>query len=267
MPQRQRFKPHWPIQRCQKVSAVQGTQTWEVFAGLGGLTEWGWLAAFRYPDLGFLNCTLSSFFSVWVHFVCRDVRDKLEKLPQLQVLFCSSEWAGQEKKQAKIIFLQCSTPASEGWCSAEDLLTVQLSLLKGTSICCFLMGRIALSSGHCCVLLQLTQSSCRCHVWKTEKLKIPCSKSSFYLVLPDTIHDHKASSGMWPWELSQTVVLFAGCLPLVTTVWSLCFPHWSWESLAHPWNSSSAFTAMKSHRSWSKRRFIQEEGLNPIRAK
>lgn len=179
--------------------------------------------------------------------------------------FRVSEWAGQKKQQTKIIFLQCSTPARERWWSAEDSLTAQLSLLKGTSIRCFLIGRIALPPGHSAVLLQLTQSSCGCHVWKTGKLRIPCSKSGFYLVLPAVVHE--ASSGMWPWELPHTAVLFAGCLPLVTTAWSLCFPHWSRESLARPWNSSSAFTATKNHKSWSKPRFIQKEGLNPIRAK
>lgn len=144
------------------------------------------------------------------------------------------ERTGQEKQQPEIIFLQCSTPAREGWWSAEDSLTAQLSPLKEISIWCFLMGRTALPPGHSLVLLQLTQSSCRCRVWKTEKLKIPCSKSSFYFVLSEAVHGHKASSGMWPWDLPPTAVLFAGCLPLVTTVWSLCFPHWSRETLAHP---------------------------------
>lgn len=224
------------------------------------------IISFQLPRPGILK--LHSFFFLFPlsSFCLQRFKGQTWEATPAAGTFRASEWAGPEKKQTKIIFLQCSTLAREGWWSV-DLLTLQLSLLKGTSIYCFLMGWIALPPGHSVVLLQLTQSSCRWHVWKTEKLKIPCSKSSFYLMLPEAIHDHKASSRMWPSELPQTVVLFAGCLPLVITVWSLCFPHWSWESLAHPWNSSSAFTAMKNHRSWSKLRFIQEEGLNPIRAK
>lgn len=127
--------------------------------------------------------------------------------------FRVSERAGQEKQQTKIIFLQCSSPAREGWWSAEDSLTAQLSLLQETSLCCCVMGRIALPPGHSLVLLQPTQSSWRCHVWKTEKLRIPCSKSSFYLVLPEVVMTTKPHLGCHHESfLKQPCCLQAVCL-------------------------------------------------------